>query len=443
MTVQPKALSWRQAIEPWYLSYALLSATTTGVVPIVLPLEIVNHGGSAMDVGRVTSAMSLGMLTAPLWGNLADRYRVHRLLCVSGAFVILLVMLGFAFVERVLAWYGLSLLLGAGIAASFTVGNLFIIERNPQEQWNDRIGWFQTFATGGTVVGLVIAGALSHLPLDVGLVTGAATAGLAIVLGGLLTRTPSAGAAAVKPRVRAHPRPTRHVDWALANLLGPLQNPNWASFRRLFRHLSVGLTAPFGLFLALWLLSMLGMSAVNALYPLLMREVYGVEPGPSSFALAIATALGLTLYSPTSLLIARFGPARVLRGALGIRLICLILLTVTGFELFTQIEGDDWVAMIAFGGVTLVWPVLSVVSTVLTSQLVPGGAGEGMGIYNASTAAAGLSGPILGAWTAHLLGYDSVWAFGAAGVGAAFCLSVLIHVTPPRRTVGASTATGS
>lgn len=58
------------------MAYALLGTTVTGVIPIVVPLYI-SRLGSAVDVGVVMAALSLGGLTAPLWGGLADRYRIH------------------------------------------------------------------------------------------------------------------------------------------------------------------------------------------------------------------------------------------------------------------------------------------------------------------------------------------------------------------------------
>src|SRR5512146_897679 len=70
-------------IEPWYISYALQGASVAGLIPILLPV-FVNRNGSTSDVGYVMAAFSLGGLTAPFWGELADRYRLHRLLLAGG-----------------------------------------------------------------------------------------------------------------------------------------------------------------------------------------------------------------------------------------------------------------------------------------------------------------------------------------------------------------------
>jgi len=83
MGTQHAAVTWWRWVEPWYLVYALLGATMGGLVPILLPL-LVSRAASAAHVGLVMAALSLGGLTAPLWGNLADRCRLHRWLLTGG-----------------------------------------------------------------------------------------------------------------------------------------------------------------------------------------------------------------------------------------------------------------------------------------------------------------------------------------------------------------------
>ena len=73
----PTSNSWRRWVEPWYLTYALQGAVIAGLLPILLPLAA-SHAGNAASIGLVMAGLSLGGLTAPLWGSLADRYRLHR-----------------------------------------------------------------------------------------------------------------------------------------------------------------------------------------------------------------------------------------------------------------------------------------------------------------------------------------------------------------------------
>jgi MFS family permease len=119
--------SWRRWVEPWYVAYALLGMTATGVIPIVVPLAI-SRLGSAADVGLVMAAISLGGLTAPLWGGLADRYRLHRWLLVGGLVVTAVGLALFPFTTTRAAWLGLALIQGLGVAGATTVANLFVVE---------------------------------------------------------------------------------------------------------------------------------------------------------------------------------------------------------------------------------------------------------------------------------------------------------------------------
>ena len=43
----------------------------------------------------------------------------------------------------------LSLLAGAGTSAVATMASLFIVEFDPQNEWEPRLGWLQTFNGGG------------------------------------------------------------------------------------------------------------------------------------------------------------------------------------------------------------------------------------------------------------------------------------------------------
>lgn len=67
-----------------------MSATGAGwrrwaasLAPIGLPLAISRMGGAA-EVGLAVAAVSVGGLSAPLWGSLADRARLHRWVLAGG-----------------------------------------------------------------------------------------------------------------------------------------------------------------------------------------------------------------------------------------------------------------------------------------------------------------------------------------------------------------------
>jgi predicted MFS family arabinose efflux permease len=421
--------------ERWYVAYLLIGAATGGVAPIFLPL-VVSRAGDAAHVGIVVAAVGLGGLTAALWGDLADRLRWHRGLFAGGALVAAAALAATGATTNTAVWVGLAFVLGMGAAAANTVASLFVVEGHPQPQWDARIGWLQTFFNAGIVAGLVVAGSLSQLPLEIGLLVGAGALAVAGLAGAWMCHTPprptTAGAEPVaatqarRRRALAHLHPhALHVEWAHLSplrLVHPLRRPNWA-------HVAAAARSPFGLFLLLWLACNVGTNAVYSLYPLVVQHIYGIDAGPSSFALAAATGLGLVFYSPASVLTHRLGGVRVLQISLATRLVTFgVLIALVG----AAFAGRDAVVLVAFAIITLAFPAMSVSSTLLTSDLSPIGEGEGMGMYTAVAAAAGLGGAVLGGWVAARSGYaTTLWLAAIMGL-AALGMTVFLRTAQQR-----------
>jgi predicted MFS family arabinose efflux permease len=431
--------SWQQWIEPWYLAYALVGVTIGGIAPILLPLEVASAAPAA-TVGLVMSALGLGELAAALCGDVADRYRWHRAVFVGGALVTALAFVGFPMLSGTAVWIGLGLLIGLGTAATNTISNLLIVEVHPQDEWDTRIGWLQTFYNGGLVCGLLLAGVLSGLPLQIGLLTAAGLTALAVVVGCVTMRTP---ARALRRRpVRAEPAlHSARLQSMPQRFVHHLQvSPAWvrSAPHRLFHylyvspramlHLAARLRSQFVLLLAIWLLCNIGPAAVYALYPVLMQQVFGIPPGPSSFALAASAAVGIALYSPSGVWAHRIGATRLLQVGLVVRLAALLLLLGLGVSTF---DGRALLALPAFIILDQAWSLLSVSGTVLASRLASRSQGEGMGLFNTAAALASLVGAAIGGWVAQQAGYNAVWAFGIAGVGGALLLAVWLR--PARR----------
>jgi len=135
--------TWLRWVEPWYLAYALLGAGVAGMIPILIPL-LVNSIGDVAQVGLVMAGLSFGGLAAPLWGSLADRFRLHRVLLVGGMLLTASGMLLFPFFHSAGMWLVLSLLLGLGSGRAATVTNLFIVEVHPQAEWDERVRMEET-----------------------------------------------------------------------------------------------------------------------------------------------------------------------------------------------------------------------------------------------------------------------------------------------------------
>jgi DHA1 family tetracycline resistance protein-like MFS transporter len=408
----PQLLRWLQWVEPWYVAYGLLGATAAGIAPILLPLKV-DVTGIATHVGLVMAAFNLGGLFAPAFGGLADRYRLHRWLLVGGLLANSAGLLLFAFTASLALWLVLALLQGIGMAGAATVANLFVVEDHPKREWDERIGWLQTFYGGGQVIGLFLAGALSQSDLRLGLLVAGGMALLGSVVGAILARTPP-GPRSPRPVLLD---PARHAEW-------PFSSP-----QRLFHHLTAearaklfsALASPLGFFLLVWLLGYGGSQAVFSLYPVMMKNAYSVNPNAASTAFAIAAGLGLFLYSPAGRLSDRIGLRPVFYAGWTFRLLAFLGLVTLGFMSF---RAQNWAAMGAFAIVVLSWSLLSVTGTALTARLSDGGEGEALGAFNAITAIAGVAGASIGGWAANRWGYVVVPMVSAGGVLLALALAL-------------------
>jgi MFS transporter, DHA1 family, tetracycline resistance protein len=400
-------------VEPWYLSYALLGASVAGLAPILLPLEV-GRTGTASCVGMTMAAVNLGGLTSPLWGALTDRYRLHRWLLAGGLGLTALGLAAFPFASTPRAWIGLALLQGLGAAQAATVANLFVVEAHPSSEWDERIGWLQAFYGGGQVAGLLLAVLWSDAAVGSGLLVGAALTAVAVLPGWLTARTPPGP---VRP-APVLPHPARHGEWAVGSPQrhfhrGALVPPSrvWKSVK-----------SPFGAFLAAWALGFAGAAAYFALYPVLMDRVYRVDPAYSTLGYAFAAGVGLFFYPLAGRWSDRLGAATVERIGLGIRL--LVFLGLSGLAL-VRVPGRGVLAVLGFVVVVLAWSLLSVSGTALAARRSPVGKGEGLGIFNAVTALAGVVGAILGGWAAEAWGYGAVSGVAAFGVGVGVLAALL------------------
>jgi MFS family permease len=406
-------------VEPWYLAYALLGASAGGIVPILLPLAVYRSSGAA-SVGWVIAAYNLGGLTAPLWGILADRYRLHRYLVVGGGVIAAAGLAAFPLTPIPSVWPVLALLQGIGTTGAATVANLFVVEAHPQEEWEERIGWLQTCVGGGQVCGLFLGAALTQTLPHTGLLAAAGVTVLAGLTAWCTTRTPPTPVTP-KPSLLQPPRPS---DWTVS------------SPQHLFHHLTLtalrkgwqDLRSPFAGFLTTWLLCFAGSSAFFSHYPVLMQQLYGVSPWLSSSGSAVAHGLGLLLYVPTGLWAERCGPEQVLRNALSLRWLAFISLMALGC---LPLVGRGWLALLCVIVVILSWSLLSVSGTALIARLSREAEGEGMGLFNATTALAGVTGAALGGWVAEYWGYHI--ALGLPVVGIALGLLLVLMVGPARR----------
>lgn len=369
-------------IAPWFFSCALVALITTGIVPILVPLEIVQVEGNPGNVGLIMATIGAGMLTSPLWAALAARFSCYRLLMFLGSAGVGLCLWGFDACSHLAHWMGFAFLTGCCVATTFTLANIILVSLYPEDA-EQRISWLQTLVTGGTVVGLAVAGAVEHLPFAAGVRAGALTSGLAA----LLTWT-------VPTRVVSPPPPP--------------QEPGSATW-------SHGL----GILLLLWFLSNAGVSGYTAYYPLVMAEEFKVSPSTAAYVLATASAVSTPIFAAAGRLARSLGYARLMIGSLAGRMLALFTLSVLSYQDF---PGRESIALTLFAIITLLWPLISVSATLLASDLALSKS-RGLGFFDGAAAMAHLAGPVAAGLLANHFGYEAILVFAAASIGVSLLVS--------------------
>lgn len=386
-------------LSPWYIVYTLFGTIAVGIVPILVPLSV-SHAGAG-SIGIIMAVLNLGGLFAGVFGFLCDRLRLHRAVLFSGLGVVAASIALFPVFTGLLPRTALALFMGIGMAAASTVANLLIVEVYPKEQWDSRIGWFQTFYGFGQVAGLLLAGLFSSR-ISTGLFITSALGLVALIVATYTVHTPERPPAPV----RAGPAVVKHGEWGIN---GPDRSHHHFSIHAA-RSIKLVYSTPLGIFLIGWLFVYAGAAGIFSLYPVLYKALFNISPAVSSVGFAIAAAVGLFLYTPSGRLSDRIGAARVLNIAILIRVLaflCLWLLT------FTAAGHTGMASLLLFGVIVMAWSPLSVSSVAFTASASSIGEGEAMGLYNATSSAAAIIGSLAGGGIAFFAGYRIVPLFAA------------------------------
>lgn len=402
----------RRYIHPWYGAYLLLGIVTAGMLPVLLPLMMVAISHRLSSVAYVMGVFDLGLLTSPLWGMLAERFKLYRSLFFS-SFIIAAVAIGvFPLLHSMIGWIIAAFVLGTGSAGASTLASLFIVDFYPQNEWEPRIGLLQSFNGAGQVIGLLLAAIFSHGQFNSGLWLAAILLIPALVIGGM--------GLPIQRKPRNHDmHPHRLLDVRALATFPHINLPSGISFHmhhfnlRGLKHLPEILGTPFGRFILSWFLLALGVSGFFTYFPLMLEHGYGVNTHLTSSIYAVGAAIGIILFVIASHWAARFGSGKVYQIGLWLRLVGFITLILPYF-----IPGLPRLtfAIAGFFLIVITWPLLSVAGTGLAAVLASFSEGAAMGLFNASLALATVigafaSGPLIAA-----LGYRGLAWMGIIGL---------------------------
>jgi Arabinose efflux permease len=413
-------------VRPWYVAYLLLGIVTSGMVPVLLPLMMVDIAHKLSSVAYVMGVYDFGLLTSPLWGTLAERFRIYRGLFFFAFIIAALAIAVFPLMHGMTGWMAAAFVLGAGSSGAATVASLFIVDFAPQGEWEPRIGLLQSFNGAGQVVGLLLAGIFSHGRFDAGLWLAALLLVPAVVLGGIglpLQRAPHASGA------MAH----RILDVRALATFPHVNLPSGLGFHfhhfnmHGLRHLPEIVGTPFGRFLLSWFMLALGVAGFFTYFPLMLEHGYGLNSHLSSLIYAVGATVGIALFLLASRWAARFGSGRVYQAGLWLRLIGFVLLVLPYL-----VPATPHLPCAAGGFLLIViaWPILSVAGTGLAATLAPFSEGAAMGLFNAALALATVIGAFVSGPLMQALGYRSIAWMGIIGLLLAIVLGTACRRPP-------------
>jgi MFS family permease len=410
-------------IRAWYLAYLLLGVITAGMIPVLLPLMMISISHALSTVAYVMGGFNLGLLTSPLWGLLAERYKLYHPMFFIGFLLVGIATAIMPWLSGLAAWLPAAFVIGAGSAGAATVASLFIVDFTPAAEWEPRIGYLQSFNGAGQVLGLLLAGVFAHGLFSPGLWVGALLMIPALFFGRMGLPVVQAKPGAEPHRAHIH----RHLDM---RALAAFPHLNFLSsvgyhFHEInlhgLRRIPQALGTPFARFILSWFMLALGVAAFFTYFPLMLAKNYGINANLSSIIYAITAAVGIVLYIFASRWSERLGSARVYHIGLWLRQAGFVLLLIP----FITSEGPTFaLGAIGFILIVVTWPLLSVAGTGLAAHLAPFSEGEAMGLFNAALALATVIGTFASGPLVHYFGFAVIPVMALIGISCAIMLGL-------------------
>jgi MFS family permease len=408
--------------DRWLHSWALGSAAFGGA-SLLVPLYVVQLGGSSVDLGVLAAtAAVVGAPGAILFGRLADRVGHRRPLVIATLATVAVALAAIPATRSVAAVVVANAVLWLVVASVAPVLTMLVTGDAPESRWGECIGRLNTYQGYGWAGGLVLG---TGWPLVAGRVL--EPVAVTRTLFWLLALCACVGTVTA---VRWLPRSDSAADVAsgrrarkVARLLSASNRgikgatfafaPNrlyWTTRefdpRRLRRHLDPALAT----YLVAAMLFFTGFAAFWAPLPLFLTDA-GFDGG-RVFALYLASSLGsAVLYDAAGTVAARYDVRLLQSGALAVRgLLFPGIALIAGIGTRSIGFGASGLGLAAIGST---WAIIAVVGTVIVTRLAPPGVrGQFLGLYTALGAVAGGVGGVLGGWLAAA-GYRV--AFGVAG----------------------------
>lgn len=408
MAASPAIATVGKNYEAWFLSQGFVGFVYAGGAAFLVAPMILSQGGTAADAGMVMGLLPFVALLSPVFGGVADRFRIHRELVLVGLVSLVLASIVMSFAEQELTYVVGALLFGTG-GGLIIVSNLSMLAGSglSEDGVAKRMGLLQMSMPVGQFIALGIIAVLLSAGMkfsDIFLML-AGVAAVGFVVAWPLTKGPAQ-------------RTREYLDSHTTAI-----SESGATGAR--SKLATVMFSAFGLFLLINFMSQFGEQMLESQYPNYLKDVFKIDPEAAALTMALAVAISAPLYVVSGRWSARSGPKVPFVMAIAAR-------TVTAAGLaFLSLGGGDGLqvpAMVIFGLMIVVYPFFEVNTSMIAVKTSPIGPGLGQGFQGGATQLAGIVGAFLAGWLANQAGFHTL-AWVATGLGAvALVLSFFLKI---------------
>lgn len=405
--------------DRWLIAWGLAS-TSFGGASLIIPLYVVQLGGTAATLGTMAAlAAFLGVPGALIAGPYADRGGRHRRVLLTSFVVVMAVLLTIPLIENIEIIVLSNAVIWFCFASVIPVLTLLAVAEEPEARWSERIASLNKYQGVGWGIGLVIGaiasglGSLWFATITVQrilLVVYGLIAVVGILCGVRWLPTAQHPPAEFDPKRvrRAINRATRFNLRGVTFPITPARiDPRAMNPRQFIDRF----TPPLAAFFIAIVLCFAGFAAFFSPLPAFLADA---QLGDSDiFALyVLSSAAAAVCFSWAGTLAASHGIFRVHTGALTIRGIAFPV--AAGIVTIIGIGSMGLIGLaIAFIGIGISWAIIIVTAGTLVTQLSPPTIrGESLGMYGALMALAGGIGSFVGG---RLAVVDYILAFTVAG----------------------------
>lgn len=392
--------------ELWMLAHAAVGFVGVGGMMFLIPLYVLEQGGTPAEAGSVMAVASALALAGPFVGSVADRFGAYRGVQLSSLALLVVAAVAFSFAREELTWLVAAALLGLGMAGLAVVNPTFVVGAGlSSEEQARKLAMLQLTVPSGQVVGLGVLAVLSAVGMGIEHMF-LVLAAVGVVL---LVAVASTNRGAVA-RVVAQTQAAASVEAGTSAVARRM------TLREVF-------VSPFGLVLFMSVLIVMSAQGIESQYPNYMKSVFAIDPAVSAGALSVMVLISIPLYP----LVGRWAATAGNRIPF---IVSGVVRAIAGAGLLLLSDDAGIWALAVFALVMLTYSFFEMGSASLVAATSPLGPGAGQGALGGAMALGTMGAAVLAGWLAQQVGYHSLAAITVVCAGLAAVLGVAILREP-------------